>query len=103
MDSGACITCISSVFPDMQFESFFLIAQPKVSVLGESSATFVVPQVDPHDPLLGLVLGQRENLVQTEPVVLWGNKPSTKKGFFKFIWHQLTETDSFCSFEEAFI
>lgn len=65
----------------MQFESFLLIAQPEVSVLGESSATFVVPQVDPHDPLLVLVLGQRENLVQTEPVVLLGNKSGTKKGF----------------------
>lgn len=32
----------------------------------------MVPQVDPHHPLLGLVFGQRENLAQAEPVVLWG-------------------------------
>lgn len=55
----------------MQLEGTFLIAQPKVFVLGEGSAAFVVPQVDPHDPLLGLVLGQRENLVQAEPMILW--------------------------------
>lgn len=63
-------TCISSVFPNIQFVSGFLIAQSKVSVLSKSSGTTVVPQVDPHGPLLHLVLGQRENLLQPKPVVL---------------------------------
>lgn len=54
----------------MQFESFVSVAQSEVFVLGESSAAFVVPQVDPHGPLLGVALGQRENLLQAEPVVI---------------------------------
>lgn len=64
------ITCASSEFPNMQLEGIFLIAQPKVFVLGKGSAAFMVPQVNTHDPLLPLVLGQRENLVQAEPMIL---------------------------------
>ena len=37
------LTCISSVFTDMQLESIFLIPQPKVFVQGESRSTFMVP------------------------------------------------------------
>lgn len=63
------ITCVPFEFPNVQFESASLVAQPEVSVLGESGAAFVVPKVHPQDPGL-TVFGQGGNFVETKPVVL---------------------------------
>ena len=82
-------TSSSAVFPDMQFESCFPMAQSKVLVLGVSGSPLMVPQVDPQDPPLGSVLGQRVNLLQTQPVLLCGGGISRAQG--KGLTFRLTE------------
>lgn len=63
------VTCIPAEISNVQFESAFLIAQPEVSVLGESGVVFMIPKIHSQDPCLESVFGQGENFLETKPVI----------------------------------